>query len=88
MLKREVGVKFHAAVDATVAVPATVPSIEIVTISPIVPFPLMTGSAVVVSVLPLTGVTIIGGGGGGGGIVISTVKLSVAAVELGPPDAA
>ena len=45
----------------------------------------MTGSAVVVSVLPLAGLAMVGAAGAVG---TATVKVSVAAVELGPPAAA
>ena len=69
----------------TAAVPATVPSIETVTVSPLTPVPAMAGSAVVVSVLPLAGLVMVGAAGAVGR---ATVKVSVAAVELGPPAAA
>ena len=47
----------------TGAVPATVPSIETVTVSPLTPVPAMAGSAVVVSVLPLAGLAMVGAAG-------------------------
>ena len=53
--------------------------------SPLTPPPEMTGSVVVVSVLPLAGLAIVGAAGAVGTL---TVNVSVAAVELGPPDAA
>ena len=55
------------------------------TMSPATPVPDMTGSVVVVSVLPLTGLVIVGAGGAVGTL---TVNVSVAAGELGPPEAA
>src|SRR5580692_3971926 len=58
---------------------------ETVTVSPLTPPPEMTGSVVVVSVLPLAGLAMIGAAGAVGR---ATVKVSVAAVELGPPEAA
>ena len=53
--------------------------------SPLTPVPAMAGSAVVVSVLPLAGLAMVGAAGAVGR---ATVKVSVAAVELGPPAAA
>ena len=53
--------------------------------SPLTPPPEMTGSAVVVSVLPLAGLAMVGAAGAVG---TATVKVSVAAVEPGPPAAA
>jgi hypothetical protein len=64
LLSAEVGVKLHAPL-ATVAVPATVPSIDTVTVSPVTPPPEMVGVAVVVSVLPLAGLVIVGAAGAG-----------------------
>ena len=84
LLRGEVGVKLQAPLT-TAAAPATVPSIETVTVSPLTPVPAMAGSAVVVSVLPLAGLVMIGAAGAVG---TATVKVSVAAVELGPPEAA
>ena len=84
LLKGEVGVKLQALLT-TAAVPATVPSIETVTVSPLTPVPAIAGSAVVVSVLPLAGLAMVGAAGAVG---TATVKVSVAAVELGPPEAA
>src|SRR5580693_4136548 len=84
LLKGDVGVKLQALLT-TGAVPATVPSIETVTVSPLTPVPAMAGSAVVVSVLPLAGLAIVGAAGAVG---TATAKVSVAAVELGPPAAA
>src|SRR5580693_3033989 len=84
LLNGEVGVKLQALLT-TGAAPATVPSIERVTVSPLTPVPAMTGSAVVVSVLPLAGLVMVGAAGAVGR---ATVKVSVAAVELGPPEAA
>ena len=55
------------------------------TVSPLTPVPAMAGSAVVVSVLPLAGLAMVGAAGAVG---TATVKVSVAAVELGPPAAA
>ena len=46
----------------------------------------MTGSVVVVSMLPLAGLAIVGAAGAAAGTL--TVNVSVAAVELGPPEAA
>ena len=69
----------------TGAVPTCVPSMEMVTVSPLTPPPEMTGSVVVVSVLPLAGLVMVGAAGAVGR---ATVKVSVAAVELGPPEAA
>jgi hypothetical protein len=87
LLKATVGVKLQAPL-ATGAVPATVPSIETVTVSPVTPSPEMIGLVVVVSTLPLTGLTTVGAGGGGGGAEILTVNVSATAAELGPPAAA
>src|SRR5580704_2372780 len=84
LLRGEVGVKLQALLE-TGAVPTCVPSIETVTVSPLTPVPAMAGSAVVVSVLPLAGLVIVGAAGAVG---TATVKVSVAAVELGPPAAA
>src|ERR1700722_13113549 len=84
LLRGEVGVKLQALLE-TSAVPTCVPSIETVTVSPLTPPPEMTGSVVVVSVLPLAGLAIVGAAGAVGTL---TVKGSVAAVELGPPGAA
>ena len=84
LLRGEVGVKLQALLT-TAAVPATVPSMETVTVSPLTPVPAMAGSAVVVSVLPLAGLAMVGAAGAVGR---ATVKVSVAAVELGPPAAA
>src|SRR5580692_9241654 len=84
LLRGEVGVKLQALLE-TSAVPTCVPSIETVTVSPLTPVPAMAGSAVVVSVLPLAGLAIVGAAGAVG---TATVKVSVAAVELGPPAAA
>ena len=58
----EVGAKLQALLT-TAAVPATVPSIETVTASPLTPVPTMAGSAVVVSVLPLAGLAMVGAAG-------------------------
>ena len=81
LLRGEVGVKLQALLT-TAAVPATVPSIEMVIVSPLTPVPAMAGSAVVVSVLPLAGLAMVGAAGAVGR---ATVKVSMAAVELGPP---
>src|SRR3984957_14867779 len=62
LLKGEVGVKLRALLT-TAAVPATVPSIETVTVSPLTPVPAIAGSAVVVSVLPLAGLVMVGAAG-------------------------
>jgi hypothetical protein len=62
------------------------PSIDSETTSPTMPVPEIVGSEVVVSVDPLAGLVMTGAAGGGGAIL--TVKASVAAVELGPPEAA
>ena len=56
------------------------------TVSPLTPVPEITGSAVVVSVLPLAGLPIVGAAGVAIGTL--TVNVSVAAVEDGPPVAA
>src|ERR1700693_4026005 len=55
------------------------------TVSPVTPPPEMTGSVVVVSVLPLAGLAIVGAAG-----AVRTLAghLSAAAGELGPPEAA
>ena len=84
LLRGEVGVNVQAPLT-TGAVPTCVPSIETVTVSPLTPVPAMTGSAVVVLVLPLAGLVMVGAAGAVG---TATVKVSVAAVELGPPEAA
>src|SRR3984893_8705291 len=84
LLRGEVGVKLQALLE-TRAVPACVPAMEMVTVSPLPPPPEMTGSVVVVSVLPLAGLVMVGAAGAVG---TATVKVSVAAVELGPPAAA
>src|SRR5271169_5799522 len=63
-----VGVKFQV-LPATVVVPATLPSMETVTMSPLTPDPEMVGSAVVVMMMPLVGAVMVGAvmvGGGGG----------------------
>src|SRR5580692_12464496 len=62
LLKGDVGVKLQALLT-TGAVPATVPSIETVTVSPLTPVPAIAGSAVVVSVLPLAGLVMVGAAG-------------------------
>src|SRR6185437_12659581 len=62
LLNGEVGVKLQALLT-TDAVPTCVPSIERVTVSPLTPVPAMTGSAVVVSVLPLAGLMMVGAAG-------------------------
>ena len=84
LLSGVVGVKVQAPLTTT-AVPATVPSIDTVTVSPVTPAPEMVGVAVVVSVLPLAGLVIVGAGGA---VATLTVNVSVAAGELGPPAAA
>ena len=53
--------------------------------SPATPVPDMTGSVVVVSVLPLAGAV---KAGAGGAVCTLTVNVSVAVGELGPPEAA
>ena len=63
LLSPDVGVKVHAP-PTTVAVPATFPSIDTVTVSPVTPPPEIVGVAVVVSVLLLAGLVIVGAGGG------------------------
>ncbi len=69
---------------ATVVVPATLPSMETLTVSPLTPDPEMAGSAVVVMVLPLAGAVMVGAAGG-----TLMVKLSaLEGAELGPPAAA
>ena len=85
LLKGEVGVKLQALLTTVGRADATVPSIETVTVSPLTPVPAMAGSAVVVSVLPLAGLAMVGAAGAVG---TAMVKVSVAAVELGPPAAA
>ena len=78
-----VGVKLQLPL-ATVVVPTDVPSIDTVTVSPLIPDPEMVGSAVVVMVLPFAGAVMVGAAGGGGGTLM--VKVSVVeAGELGPP---
>src|ERR1700739_3926622 len=84
VLRAEGGVKPHAPL-ATGAVPATVPSIDTVTVSPLTPPPEMVGVEVVVSVLPLAGLVIVGAAGA---VATLTVNVSEAAGELGPPAAA
>src|SRR4029077_10336296 len=84
LLKGDVGLNVQALLE-TSAVPTCVPSIETVTVSPLTPVPPLAGSAVVVSLLPLAGLVIAGAAGAVGR---ATVKVSVAAVELGPPAAA
>src|SRR3984957_13464300 len=84
LLRGEGGVKLQALLGIS-PVPACVPSMEMVTVSPLTPVPAMAGSAVVVSVLPLAGLAMVGAAGAVG---TATVKVSVAAVELGPPEAA
>jgi hypothetical protein len=64
LLRAELGVKLHAPL-ATAAVPATAPSIDTVTVSPLKPPPEIVGVAVVVSVLPLAGLEIVGAAGAG-----------------------
>ena len=51
---------------ATVVDAGDVPSMETVTVSPLIPDPEMVGSAVVVMVLPLAGAVMVGAAGGGG----------------------
>ena len=58
-----VGVKLQLPL-ATVVVPTDVPSIDTVTVSPVIPDPEMVGSAVVVIVLPLSGAVMVGAAGG------------------------
>ena len=58
----KVGVKLQALLE-TSAVPTCVPSMEMVTVSPLTPVPAMAGSAVVVSVLPLAGLVMVGAAG-------------------------
>jgi hypothetical protein len=84
LVSAPVGVKLHALL-ATSAVPATEPSIEIVTVSPVTPPPDMIGLVVVVSILPLAGLVIVGaaGGGGGGGVVPKTWIGAAVAALLG-----
>ena len=53
--------------------------------SPLTPVPEIVGVAVVVSVLPLAGLVIVGAAGA---TATFTVKVSVAAAEEEPPDAA
>ena len=65
----------------TGAVPATVPSIETVTVSPLTPVPAMAGSAVVVSVLPLAGLAIVGAAG----VVLKTPEIGAAVAALFGP---
>jgi hypothetical protein len=55
------------------------------TVSPLTPVPEMTGSVVVVSVLPLAGLEIVGAAGAATATL--TVNVSVAAAEDGPPAA-
>jgi hypothetical protein len=58
-----------------------------VTVSPLTPVPEMSGAVVVVSVLPLDGLTIVGAGGVGSGTLTMNVS-TVEDAELGPPGAA
>ncbi len=71
---------------ATVVEPTTVPSIDTVTVSPVIPDPEMVGSAVVVIVLPLAGAVMVGAAGGVGTLMVKLSALEGA--ELGPPAAA
>ena len=70
----------------TVVVPATLPSMETLTVSPLTPVPEMAGSAVVVMVLPLAGAVMVGAAGGVGTLMVKLSALEGA--ELGPPAAA
>ena len=70
----------------TVVVPATLPSMETLTVSPLTPDPEMAGSAVVVMVLPLAGAVMVGAAGGVGTLMVKLSALEGA--ELGPPAAA
>ena len=81
LLSAMVGVKLQSLL-ATEAVPATVPSMDTVTVSPVTPVPEIAGSALV-TVEPAAGLVIVSAGS-----VTATVKVSVAAVELGPVEAA
>ena len=65
-----------------------VPSIETVTVSPLIPDPEMVGSAVVVMVLPFAGAVMVGAAGGGGGTLMVKVSAVEAERELGPLPAA
>ena len=67
-------------------VPATLPSMETLTVSPLTPDPEMAGSAVVVMVLPLAGAVMVGAAGGVGTLMVKLSALEGA--ELGPPAAA
>src|SRR5271169_6566638 len=78
-----VGVKFQA-LPVTVVVPATLPSMETVTMSPLTPDPEMVGSAVVVMMMPLAGAVMVGAAGGTLMVKVSGLE----AAELGPPPAA
>ena len=71
-----VGVKLQLPL-ATLVEPATVPSMETVTVSPLIPEPEMVGSAVEVMVLPLTGAVMLGAAGGGGGGLPAVVVIKV-----------
>ncbi|MBV9588582.1 MAG: hypothetical protein JO310_03190 [Hyphomicrobiales bacterium] len=62
LLNGAVGVKLQLPL-ATVVVPATVPSIDTVTVSPVTPLPEIVGSAVLVMVLPFVGVVMLGAEG-------------------------
>src|SRR5580692_6488328 len=73
LLRGEVGVKLQALLE-TGAVPTCVPSIEMVTVSPLTPVPAMTGSAVVASVLPLAGLAMVGAAG----VVLKTPEIGAA----------
>ena len=81
-----VGVKLQLPL-ATVVEPTDVPSIDTVTVSPLIPDPEMVGSAVVVMVVPFAGAVMVGAAGGGGGTLMVKVS-AVEAGELGPLPAA
>ncbi len=85
LLSGAVGVKLQLP-PVTVVLPATLPSIETVTVSPLIPDPEMVGSAVVVMVLPLLGAVMLGAGGAVGTLMVKVSALEGA--ELGPPAAA
>ena len=78
LLSADDGVKVQALLT-TAAVPATLPSIDTVTVSPVMPPPDIAGVAVVVSVLLAAGLVMVGAAG-----ATLTVNVSEAAVELGP----
>ena len=77
-LDRAEGVKLQVPPPPTVAVPPMAPSIDIVTVAPASPVPVMAGVAVVI-VLPLAGLVMTGAAG-----PASSVKVSAPFAETLP----